>query len=238
MKYSNKKSNTLEFIKRSNNVHNDKYDYSIVDYKNNSTKVKIICKQHGVFEQLPVAHINFKQGCPKCKGGVSITKEDFIKNSTKIHYDNYDYTLVEYKNMKTKVKIICKKHGVFEQIPDNHIRKKYGCPKCKKSKNEILIEKIFIDNNIKFETQKTFDGCKYKQKLKFDFYLTDFNTCIEYDGEQHFKKYRFEKDDSNLNIRKLRDQIKTDYCKNNNIQLIRIKYNENIEKKLNFLINI
>jgi len=69
--------------------------------------------------------------------------------------------------------------------------------------------------------------------LKFDFYLPKFNCCIEYDGEQHFRKYRFEKTNDKLNTRKKRDQIKNIYCKDNNIKLYRIKYNENIKNKLN-----
>jgi len=71
--------------------------------------------------------------------------------------------------------------------------------------------------------------------LPFDFHLPEYNIYIEYDGEQHFKRYKFEKDDNNLNIRKLRDQIKTDYCKNNNIKLIRIKYTD--FKKIESILN-
>ena len=53
-----------KFIKSSIDIHGDKYDYSLVDYKNNKTKVKIICHKHGIFEQRPIGHINSKNGCP------------------------------------------------------------------------------------------------------------------------------------------------------------------------------
>ncbi len=233
------KHNTEYFINESNKIHNNFYDYSLVDYKNNRTKVKIICPIHDIFEQRPLSHINNKQGCPSCKGKIKLTFNSFIKKSKEVHGNKYNYSLVEYKNIKTKVKIICPKHGVFEQIPDNHIRKKYGCPFCNESKGENKIKDILNSKKIKYTTQKAFKDCKYKQLLKFDFYLFDYNCCIEYDGEQHFFKYRFEKDTEKLKIRQKRDNIKTEYCINNNIKLIRINYNDNIQKiinKLNFLI--
>ena len=228
-----KKLTNQEFIQKSKEIHDNKYDYSLVNYINNRIKVKIICKKHGVFEQEPKSHLNQKQGCPKCSKNYKLTTNTFIKKAKEIHNDKYDYSLVNYINTKTKVKIICKKHGIFEQIPDNHIHKKYGCPICNNSKGELKIIKYLENNKIQFETQKTFNGLKYKQSLYYDFYLSDYNICIEFDGEQHFTKYRFEKDDKKLKIRQLRDQIKNNFCKNNDIKLIRIKYNENIEKSLN-----
>jgi very-short-patch-repair endonuclease len=88
--------------------------------------------------------------------------------------------------------------------------------------------KLFLDNkNIIYNKEHKFKSCRYKQPLKFDFYLPEHNICIEYDGEQHFKKYhKWENNDDDLTLRKIRDQIKTNYCKNNNIKLIRIPYTE------------
>ena len=234
---NNFKLTTSQFINKSKQIHGDKYDYSLVNYINNSSKIKIICPVHGIFEQLPTSHINQKQGCAKCNGGVKLTTIEFINNAKKVHSNKYDYSLCEYINAKLKIKIICKKHGIFEQLPDNHINKKYGCPMCNESKGEKEIQKILKLNNIKFEYQKTFNDCKFKQSLKFDFYLSDYNMCIEFDGKQHFEKYRFEKNNEKLKLRQLRDKIKNNYCKINNIKLIRNKYNDNIIKKLSFFIN-
>ena len=116
------------FIEAARKVHGDKYDYSLVDYKSNKTKVKIICPEHGVFEQTPNSHLH-GGGCPYCAGNVKYTKETFIEAARKVHGDKYDYSLVDYKGNKTKVKIICPIHGVFEQIPFNHLRGT-GCPYC------------------------------------------------------------------------------------------------------------
>ena len=112
-----------------------------------------------------------------------------------------------------------------------------GCPFCKESKGEKIIKNFLIDNNISFEQQKKFDDCKYKLKLPFDFYLSELNICIEYDGLQHYKCIKIFGGEKNFNLIKKRDEIKNDYCEKNNINLIRIKYNENINEKLYFLKN-
>jgi 5-methylcytosine-specific restriction endonuclease McrA len=129
-----KRLTTKQFIKRSKVIHGDKYDYSLVEYKNARTKVKIICNKHGVFEQTPHSHLR-GNGCKKCHYNKSSKNaksniKSFIENSIKIHNDKYDYSLVKYKNSKTKVKIICPIHGVFEQIPNAHLNGQ-GCKKCK-----------------------------------------------------------------------------------------------------------
>jgi hypothetical protein len=124
---------TEEFVKKSKIIHGDKYDYSLVEYKNAKTKVKIICPIHGVFEQTPDNHLQEK-GCPECryiKSGNKkrLTIEDFINRSNNIHDNKYDYSLVKYKGWTTKIKIICPVHGIFEQTPGSHLSGR-GCVKC------------------------------------------------------------------------------------------------------------
>ena len=291
------------FIEKSNKIHNGKYDYSLVNYINAKTKVKIICQKHGVFQQTPDTHSR-GSGCPECGGSKKLTNYEFIKKVEKIHKHKYDYSLVEYKNNNTKVKIICQNHGVFEQTPSEHLRygcwqcgvisrsnkKKLnnddfikkankihdnyfdyskaiynghrnkliiicpkhgefnqkanahlngqGCPSCKKSKGEREIEVWLNINNIKYNPQHRFKDCKDIRTLPFDFYLPDYNICIEYDGKQHFKPLMFN-GKSNLSDIIKKDNIKNIYCTNNNIKLIRIKYDnfKNIGELLNGFIN-
>ena len=102
-----------------------------------------------------------------------------------------------------------------------------GCPICNESKGEKTIRNFLLINNINFIQQKKFDDCKHKQKLSFDFYLPKYNTCIEYDGIQHFELLKYIGFDKFKIIQK-RDIIKNNYCISNNIHLLRIKYNENI----------
>jgi hypothetical protein len=220
------------YLKKSNIIHNNKYDYSLVDYIDAHKKVKIICPEHGIFEQNLVNHSN-GQNCPKCSYEKKYNNiNNFIKQAIEIHGDKYDYSLVEYINSRTKIKILCSKHGMFEQLPNLHIHKQTGCPKCNTSKNELLLEKILTENNISFINQKKFTDCKDKRELPFDFYLPEYNICIEYDGEQHFNSIPYFGGDETLKQIIKRDKIKNNYCDKNNIKLLRIKYNDNLLEKI------
>lgn len=120
---------TEQFIERARKVHGDKYDYSEVEYVDMSTKVKIICPEHGSFLQTPQRHVSGAK-CPKCAHQSYVdTVDSFVEKARKVHGDKYDYSKVEYKNSHTKVCIICPKHGEFWQIPTNHLRGQ-GCPSC------------------------------------------------------------------------------------------------------------
>ena len=136
--------NIFEFIKKAKIIHGDKYDYSNSTYINMKSKVKIICSEHGVFEQIPDKHIYSKQGCPKCSNKFKLTTEEFIKKAKIIHGDKYDYSNSTYINAKSKIKIICPEHGVFEQQANSHINQKSGCSKCSLKysyNNDEFIEK-------------------------------------------------------------------------------------------------
>lgn len=117
------------FLKKARQVHGDKYDYSLVQYKNCKTKVQIVCPIHGVFEQTPDHHLNGKCGCPVCAGNQRSDLDTFIEKAEMVHGMLYDYSCVKYYNCHTKVAIICRAHGVFYQTPNNHLLGK-GCPYC------------------------------------------------------------------------------------------------------------
>lgn len=112
-------------------AHGDRYDYSKVDFTKVNDKVEIICSEHGVFSQAATNHIA-GQGCIKCSGTHQYTTEEAVSKFVDIHGYLYDYSLVDYINQKNKVKIICKQHGVFEQIPHSH-HGGAGCPSCASS---------------------------------------------------------------------------------------------------------
>lgn len=227
--------NTNEFIKRARAVHGNEYDYSLVKYKSAKTKIKIKCLIHGIFEQTPTSHLTGSK-CNECvknfmRNKFSSNKSEFIKKVRIVHGDEYDYSLVKYINAKTKVKIICPEHGIFEQVPDSHINGN-KCPICNTSKGEENIQKILIKLKIYNEKQKTFKDCKYKYILRFDFYLPEFNICIEYNGKQHYKPIDYFGGEELFKLQQLRDQIKIDFCKNNNISLHIIRYDENIDDRM------
>jgi len=130
------KITTESFIKQAQQIHGDRYDYSQVEYVNSQTKVKIICSEHGLFEQSPNGHIHQKQGCWECglelraNNRVNKAKLKFKERASIVHNNKYDYSLVEYTGTRDKIDIICPKHGVYSQTPDNHINGSQGCPTC------------------------------------------------------------------------------------------------------------
>jgi hypothetical protein len=223
------KNDNEKFISKSIEVHGGKYDYSLVEYINNNTKVKIICNEHGIFEQRPNNHMR-NQGCPYCGGSKQLTTEDFIRRSNEIHNYKYDYKLVKYNNNRIKVDIICHDHGVFSQSPKEHL-KGSGCTKCYISKGEIKISKYLDEFKIEYQMEKKFEDLGQK---RFDFYLPNLNICIEYDGIQHFEPVEFFGGKDKFNKLQMSDEMKNQYCKVNNIGLIRIPYwdYDNIEERL------
>lgn len=128
-----KKLTLKDFIDKANLIHDNKYDYSKVEYVNNSTKVCIICPEHGEFWQTPRNHL-IGQGCPLCNGTFKLTNQEFIEKANKIHNNKYDYSKVKYVNNNTKVCIICPKHGEFWQTPHHHLNG-HGCSKCRNENN-------------------------------------------------------------------------------------------------------
>ena len=226
------------FIKKSNETHKGKYDYSKVNYINSQTKVCIICPEHGEFYQIPSAHIK-GYGCPKCaykKTSLRIlkTKEQFINDAQKVHGNKYDYSKVEYNNCKEKVKIICPIHGIFEQTPDSHISGS-GCPQCRESKLEMEIVSFLNNCNIKYERQKKFDWLKYKKNLSLDFFLTDYNIAIECQGEQHDREVYFFTGKDTLEIIQKRDKLKKELCEQNNIKIL---YYSKTKRKPYYITNV
>jgi hypothetical protein len=232
----NKNGNTKEFVKKAKDVHGDRYNYSKVKYIGNKIKVVISCIKHGDFAQKPNQHLN-GNGCPKC-AGVGRTTEDFIDDASEKHDNKYDYSKTAYERYDKPINIMCPIHGEFEQKPYIHLMGS-GCQKCSESKGERKVALFLKKNNVNFEKQKTFDDCrniKTNRHLKFDFYLPDYNMCIEYDGEYHYEPWRLYFDKSVAKVKfeemKKRDNIKDKYCKGNDIRLLRIPYFElkNVDK--------
>lgn len=130
-------------------------------------KVIITCPIHGDFEQCPEKHLK-GFGCPVCSGRDGITTEKFIKRAKEIHGNKYDYSKVDYKDNKTKVTIICPKHGEFEQAPSNHLRS-CGCRKCYFEGRSIYNKEKVFELGRKFTTRSEFskkEGTAYRIALK------------------------------------------------------------------------
>jgi len=159
-----KRKTTEEFIKDSIKIHDNKYDYSLVEYVSNGSKVEIICPIHGIFEIRPNDHLSKKVGCNKCNNA-SISKSNNVKKNiierfNIIHNFKYDYSYSEYSRTDSKIKIICPTHGEFLQSPHHHLNG-VGCQKCGNVYKPTTEE--FIEQSLKIHGN-SYDYSKVKYK--------------------------------------------------------------------------
>jgi hypothetical protein len=163
-----------EFLNNVNKVHGNRYDYSKVKYVNARTKITIICKKHGEFEQLANSH---SQGanCIKCTNYQQTkTTQQFIIEAKKVHGEKYNYSKTKYLQKNKPLTIRCRDHGYFEQVANIHL-KGSGCKECslietkikknKKSKkrfveqiknlktNLIIFSEDYIDSTTKIRVE-------------------------------------------------------------------------------------
>lgn len=134
-----KKLGTKRFIEIARSVHGDRYSYERSEYSNRVSGIIITCPVHGDFKQRAGHHMD-GFGCAKCAGLAKKDTAQFIEEAIAAHGDRYDYNLVNYKTAKNKVRIICKKHGEFLQMPSEHLSGK-GCRKCADNDNSVRLTK-------------------------------------------------------------------------------------------------
>ena len=212
--------NNEEFIRKAQQIHGNKYNYSKTDLNNRDEngKVCIICPKHGEFKQKPLRHL-YGSGCRKCADELHADKKrsnnsEFIRKSKEINGDKYDYSKVKYVNDKTPIVLICPIHGEFEQTPNNHLTKFAGCPACNESKLEKTVGSELLNYDIKHKRGKRF---KWLRGMHLDFYLLDYNIGIECQGIQHFVEKQFFEP---LNKIQERDKRKKQLCEENGVKLI------------------
>ena len=203
------------------------------------------CKVCGNIWSTKACNLQSGRGCPICaqearNNAKRLNNDIFIQ---RLKEQRLPYTpLEDYNGCNTKILMLCNNCGGSWMITPHNLQSGFGCPRCRASKGERKIRYILQENNINYQEQFTFEGCKTTRLLPFDFYLPDLNLCIEFDGLQHFSPISFTSDKTNIeeSFKKLqnRDTIKNEYCKNNGIKLLRIPYynfdkiEENIEKEV------
>lgn len=228
-----------QFIIEANIIHKNKYDYSLIEYKNTYTDINIICKNHGPFNQSPHHHLQGR-GCKQCGIESHIQKTIFtneivdnylLNNNICIkRVDNYIHSQI-YMNWQC---LNC--NHIWPAKPTDILRARgSGCPICAKPKNEKIIRTYLNDINIDFIHNYCF---KFDNKKFFvDFYIKSMNLIIEYNGEQHYEPVCFNgmsKSQANIKFenQKIRDNKLRKYCKDNNINLLEIDGRKYKNKKL------
>ncbi len=131
--YTYRLKSTEQFIKEASAKHNGRYDYSLTKYIKSNEKVDIICKEHGVFQQIAADHL-IGCGCKLCQYRdyglrFRMSTDEFVAKSRLIYGDRFDYSKTEYVKSTYKLTITCKEHGDFDQIPADHLSG-HTCPAC------------------------------------------------------------------------------------------------------------
>lgn len=211
----------------------------VSEFKNITTKATFRCRvcEH-IWDTTPEVTLR-GCGCPIC--GNKAIGDKLRKSHEQYIYElsqsNPNIDVVDsYINSLTPIRHRCKIHKYEWKVSPSHLLYNTGCPLCNVSKGENQVKKWIEEHNIKFEYQKKFDDCNDKRPLPFDFYLPDYNTCIEYDGEQHYKSINYFGGEDGLEVRQLHDKIKTEYCESKGIRLIRIPYFDDVKEKLDLLL--
>lgn len=167
------------------------------------------------------------KGCPVCNREVAGLKHRIPLEKVIQLFEENDITILDlssYTITEEKVFCECKKCGHKWHTDYHHVKNGRSCPVCKSSQGEKRIKKYLDNQGIYNVPQKRFPDCKYKKKLPFDFYLPDYNLCIEYNGILHYEEKEYFGGKEHLDKVKIRDEIKRNYCKNNGINLLEISY--------------
>ena len=221
-----------DFSKEISNLVGNEYTF-IEEYVNRATKIK--CVHNLCSHEWSITPNNFLRGqrCPECKDKPVPPKTDtqFKDDVFKLVGDEYSFTET-YINSSTKIKCIHNMQDcnyVWKIEPTEFLRGS-RCPSCNKNSSAPSrdVERILKDMSIAYEKEKTFDSCVSVKKLRFDFYFEINNKlyCIEYDGEQHFIAIEKFGGAAGLIETKRRDDIKTNFCIENNIDLLRLTYKD------------
>lgn len=203
------------------------------EYHNNCTKVKLRCNECGniIYKRPAKMMGQDNEGCYICNGKNHYKTKESLQEEVNAKFpDNY-IILGDYVRARTPLLVLNTKcDHTYNISPDNLLRGK-GCPLCRQSSYEDYVDEYLSLSDFSYIKQKTFDDLKGVggRSLKFDYYLTDYNICLEIDGQYHYYNNAWENREDYLKDHRncvQNDAIKNDYCKSHNIPLVRIHYSE------------
>lgn len=212
---------TYEYVKSF--IENNGYTLLSDKYMGSKQKLLIKCNLNHIYETTFIHFHLRNQRCATCFNINNRLTYSYVKDFVE---SELGYSLIskEYNGYSEKIEVQCNKKHIYS-VCFHKFKNGRRCPYCKTSKNEKKIKDFLINNNIEYIQQYKIKDCKNKFVLRFDFGIIDENKkvkcLIEYDGEFHYNQF-FQK--QNLKNIQENDKIKNQYCKNNNIVLIRIPY--------------
>lgn len=215
------------------------------------TEYEVLGEYTGIFDKIKIRHNKCgtvfeketdkflrRTQCPKCtyeawKQNRSLTNKEFLENLKKVWGNEYT-PLDEYKRNFIKIRVKHNRCGHIYKVVPSSLLDGTGCPECcmKQSKASRRIEKYLKEHSYEYEKEFKIDSCRNILPLPFDFMVIEgsFIKClIEFDGEQHYKEVDFFGGVEQFKLTQKRDKIKNDFCKNNGIKLLRIKYDQEKE---------
>lgn len=206
------------------------------------TNTPILIKHNICNYEWKIKPNNFKQGkrCPKCAGVLKKNEND-IQIFLDKNFPNEYKVIGKYIKKDASIEILHLKCNHIITPSWNNIRnKKFKCKYCNMTSGELEIANILDQLNIDFNTQYKYKECKDKKQLPFDFQfiLNNKEYIIEYDGRQHFEPVNDFGGEKGFKLTKKHDNIKNKFCEENNINLLRIKYEtKNIKELIENFIN-
>lgn len=223
-----KKLTTNEFQDRLNKIYGNQFTVKS-EYINNVTKIDILCnKCNNIIQKMPVKMTgSTKEGCYICAGKNHYKTKESLQKEIDSKFPNTYKIIGEYIRARqplTVERLTC--GHIYDVAPTNLLRGR-GCPRCGINHSHYMdiVESYFDNNNIEYEKEKRFKDCRHIRVLPFDYYLPKYNMCVEVDGEFHYpNNYIYKNKHSNYIEVSIRDNIKTQYCKDNNIKLLRLPY--------------
>ena len=212
---------------------------------NTKTPIKFICEKHQDRGEQTISYDKLKIskfGCKYCALESRKNKRKSNFEDVKKLYKYHNYNLLEYEYINTHhlMRYVCKEHpNIIQTLSYHDLKLGCGCEFCNMPRGELVIYNIFKNSKIKFKRQYTFDNCKNINKLRFDFGVFDNNKnilfMVEFHGKQHYEPIKYFGGEEKFKIQQKLDNIKEQYCKDNDIPLLIIPYwnFNNIEEILN-----
>lgn len=231
---SNRRKTTAEFKKEVYNLVG--VEYSVIsDYIGHHKP--ILLKHEKCGRTYSVAPSDFLKG-RRCKqyyfNNCKKTNQEWLDQVKELAGDDYTF-LEDYKgdNVKIRFRHIC---GSTHRVSPNNFINGTRCAACKESVGEANIRRFLTENDITFESQKSFKGLVLVKPLSYDFYLPNHNVLIEFQGVQHYQPVDLFGGEEGFKKQRIKDELKRRYAKENGLKLIEIPYTYNNYKKVKRLL--